>query len=81
MSIKIKKYKILGSSKNPESIALTIKGALVSLVPLLVIIFTNYNIDITSDEIMEVINAIFAVVGSIMVMWGIVRKVYYKYFL
>lgn len=74
------KNKYLGSSANPEKLALTIKGALVSLVPLLVIIFTNYNIDITSDEIMEIINAIFAVVGSVMVMWGIVRKVYYKYF-
>ena len=73
-------YKYLGSSVNPNNLSLTVKGAIISLIPLIVIILTNYNIDITSEELIEVVNAIFSALGAIMLAWGAVRKIYFTYF-
>lgn len=70
-----KRFPILGSSVDPSSLALTVKGVLLGLVPLAVIIFTNVGIDVTSGELTEIINAVVAVLAAGMTVMGLIRKI------
>ena len=62
------------SSKDPQKIALTVKG----LVPLVALLgfFDQNLLDSASDSIGEVVVAIGQVLTAGMVVWGLVRKIY-----
>lgn len=66
--------KLLGSSVNPNELSMTIKGILLGLIPLAVVIFTSTGIDITSGELTEVVNAIVAVLSTVLTVVGLIRK-------
>ncbi len=69
---------ITRSSANPDKIAMTAKGVLLALVPVIVAIVGSSGIDITQNEIIELINSLFVVVSAVMVSFGLGRKVYLK---
>jgi uncharacterized membrane protein len=72
--------KLLSSSANENNLSLTIKGLLVALVPLIIAILRGFGVDMAEIEVTSVIDAIFGVVASVMILFGLARKLYYKYF-
>lgn len=70
----VEKVPLLGSSQNPEEVALSIKGFLIALVPLLLIILPKLGVNATPELVQELINAGFVVVGSGIGFYGVLRK-------
>lgn len=73
-----KKYPLLGSSADPEAVSLTIKGIGLAIIPVLVLVFKGLGLDITENELIEILNIIVTAVSSCMILIGLVRKLYFK---
>lgn len=71
---KIKNW-LLYSSTDPEKIALTVKGLLITSVGSIVTFSSLFGVNLTEDLVLQKIQAAFIVVGSIVAMLGLVRKV------
>jgi len=74
---KIMSYKYLGSSANPKKIALTVKGAGVWLIPALIFIAGYFGLNVVEADLVKLLDEISRIVGSVMVAYGLVRKIYY----
>ena len=57
--------------------SLTIKGGLMALLPVIALLLTKYGV--SQEMLAEIVNAVFGVVGAVMVLVGVVRKIYLKY--
>lgn len=73
------------SSKNPQNLALTVKGLLVSILPIAIILINKFvEVDISADAgalvdtIGNVIIAIGGLVSVCMTGFGLARKIYLK---
>ena len=71
--------KVLGSSADPERISLTIKSVGVWLIPGIIALTAYLGLDITQNELMELVNNLAILVASAMTIAGIGRKIYYKF--
>lgn len=78
---------LLGSSVDPNKLALTVKGILVALVPLIILIANSQGLSLDEGTVNQTIEAIvlgisniFAAVGTVMTIVGLVRKAYIKFF-
>jgi len=74
--------KILASSVNPEKLSLTVKGFIVSVVPILIAVvgLTHLNLgasDITAlgDGIIVFVDLVAKIIAAAMVIYGIIRKI------
>lgn len=75
---------VLQSSKNPNKLSLTIKGLLVTLVPVIVTIATSLGyqqvdvdfVNVLIDLITQIITAVTLLSGLLMTAWGLVRKLF-----
>lgn len=76
----LNKYPQLGSSANPEKVAMTFRGVALALLPLIIMVAKGFSLDLSESEIVEVIEAVTLAISSVMIVFGLVRKVYYKYF-
>ena len=81
----LQKYPVLGSSANPEKIALTIKGALVTITPAVIMLAGWLKIDLGAEEwqntvemLWKLTNEVILVVGMATTVFGALRKIYYK---
>lgn len=63
---------ILQSSQNPEEISLTVKGAILTLLPLLAMALNKFGV--SQEMLVEMVNAIFGLVGAGIMIWGAIRK-------
>lgn len=70
----VHKYPVLGSSKDPEKLSLTIKSALLALVPVIIAVGRLNGLDLVETDLVQVINAIFTIVSMIGVIVGFARK-------
>lgn len=63
-------------SSIPESndLSLTLKGALLAVVPMLVTFLTTHNILISESQITDIINSVFTIVSIVIVLYGSARK-------
>ena len=82
---KYKKFGAFSSSADSEKLALTVKGLLVSILPIAIIIVNQlFKVDISTDAgalvdtIGNVIIAIGGLVSVCMTMFGLARKIYLK---
>ena len=73
-----RKYPILGSSKNPDKISLTIKSIGIALIPLLIAIFRMAGLDVVESDLVQVINAIATITSMVGVIIGVARKYLWK---
>ena len=73
--------KFLGSSADPEELSLTIKSAMVWLVPALVALSTYSGIDITQNELIDLANNLTILVATAMTVFGLGRKIYIQIYL
>lgn len=74
-----KKYPLLGSSADPEKIALSVKGYALAVIPVIVMIAGFAGVDLTQNELTELLNAVLGVVSSICIVYGLGRKIYLKF--
>lgn len=77
----IEKYPILGSSVDPEKLALTVKGILLGVVTILVTLgvdATGLELNTLVDAIVNAIQLIGGLVSAIMTIYGLSRKIYNK---
>lgn len=65
------------SSTGSENMALTIKGALLAIVPILIAVLSSQGYTLTENDVVEVINTGFTAVSAVMVFFGLARKMYY----
>jgi len=57
--------------------ALTIKGALLAIVPVVIAILSSQGYALTENDVVEVINSAFTTVSAVFVFFGLARKLYY----
>lgn len=69
------KYPLLGSSEDPEKVALSIKGVLLLLVPVLVAVFKLTGLELPEVDLIAIINNLFLAFGTLFTVYGIVRKI------
>lgn len=62
------------SSTGDGDLALTIKGLLMALVPLSVTALQHYGFKVAQDQVIEIVQAAFAVGSAVIVLIGLVRK-------
>ena len=79
--------KLLGSSVNPEKLAMTVRGILLLLVPTVIAVARFKGVELGEEGIMQAIDAfidliqaVSAVVGSVWLFWGLIRKVQKRFF-
>ncbi len=67
------------SSTGSGNMALTIKGALLAIVPIVIAILSSQGYTLTENDLVEVINTGFTVVSAVAVFLGVARKMYYAF--
>lgn len=65
-----KKYGVLTSSVDPNSISLTLKA----FIPMIMLLVVAFKVDLTETNVEEIISAIGAIISAGFTIWGIVRK-------
>lgn len=66
------------SSDGSGNLSLTVRGAIVAIVPIVVAILSSQGIQVDQNVIIEFVDSIFAVIAAAMIAFGLGRKVYYK---
>ena len=70
----VNRFPFLGSSQNigeEQNLSLTVKGFVVALLPFLSVVLSKW---VSPEFLTELINAVFGVVGAVLVVWGVIRK-------
>jgi len=69
--------KLLGSSSNPEQLALTVKGFALTLIPVVVAIATGFGFTLNSEDLVAFVNTLFLIATSCITAFGLARKIYW----
>lgn len=67
------------ASSAGDGVSLTLKGVVTALVPVIIGVLKHYNVQVTENEIADVINAAFTAASAFMVVYGLGRKTYYRF--
>lgn len=70
-----KKFPILGSSQDPEQLALTVKGVLLTLIPVVVLIAAGLHVTLDPNDLASFVNTLLGVVTTCITLFGIGRKI------
>jgi len=65
------------SSTGSGNMALTVKGALLAIVPIVIAVLSSQGYTLTENDVVDVINTGFTVVSAVAVFFGVARKMYY----
>ena len=78
--------KFLASSADPKDLTLTIKGALVAVVPIIALILkaaghsiSDDDLQTITDNVSNIVVLLGSLVSSAMMVYGVARKVYYSF--
>lgn len=71
---------IVTSSANPEKVSLTVKGALIAIIPSLLVFSQMMHWGWSNDQLTLVVEAIASIVSAFLVCVGIIRKIYYLFY-
>ena len=78
--------KLLTSSADPNKMAMTVKGVLIGLIPLILVIAGVAQIDLTAGELTEMVESVgsaivagWLAVSAVITAFGLVRKVILKF--
>lgn len=72
-----KRFGAFSSSANPEKLALTWKGALIGLIPLVIAIAAALGVNIAEADLTQGVEAITSIVAGATVVFGLARKIYF----
>ena len=70
--------RLLSSSANPENISMTVKGLVVSLIPILIYLGNKQGLDLDQNTVIAIIDEVFTFVSALFVVFGMGRKIYYE---
>lgn len=77
-------HKLLGSSADGQNIALTIKGVLVSIIPVVLLLFKAGGHDVSEAILNQYVDLVYNIVlysslaiGNIITLLGLLRKAFY----
>lgn len=78
-----KKHWLIASSANPEKVALTVKGVLVGVLPVILILAPIFGIPVDNlsgvvEATVVAVQAFLTALSSVMVLYGLLRKIYLK---
>jgi len=76
----LQKHPILGSSADADKVSMTIKSVGAWVVVGIVALAKIYDMDIAESDLTTVINNVAVIAGAVMGIYGIGRKIYYKFF-
>jgi hypothetical protein len=65
---------ILGSSKNPEDLSMTVKGILLALIPVVIGLGKSFGWEFLEADLTDIVNNSFLAVSAVVTVWGIIRK-------
>jgi len=77
--IQTKQVKWYESSNGSGNLALSVKGASLAFIPLIISILRSQGVEITEEKVTEVIEQVFTLVSVAFVLLGTVRKAYYAF--
>lgn len=66
------------SSTGTGNLALTVKGALLALVPVAIAVLSSQGINLAESDVVDFINSVFTALSAIALVLGLGRKVYYS---
>ena len=69
--------KLLGSSQNSNTLALTVKGILIGLIPIILVVLNALGVKLGADALNNIILQITAIIAGITTLIGLIRKLYY----
>lgn len=67
------------SSSGDGSLALTLKGALIAIVPVVIALLGTQGINVDENATVEFINVVFTIIASFTVLIGLGRKIYLSF--
>ena len=67
----------IGSSANSENLSLTIKGAFIMLIPLIIIVAGQFGITLSETDLVQWVEALLLAVSGIIIFFGLCRKFYF----
>lgn len=73
------KFPVLGSSANPETLSMTVKGILLAVLPVVILVAQANNWPLSENDFMEFIEGFTAALSAIMTFYGLVRKLVNKF--
>jgi hypothetical protein len=69
----MKKY--ITSSENSQDISMTLKGIVTLFIPLIILIAKKYNVFTNETDVMEIINIVTTIAGSMQIFYGGTRRI------
>jgi len=69
-----RKYPMLGSSVDPDKISLTIKSVGLALIPLMIMVFRMFEVEVVENDLIQVINGLATIASMVGVIIGVGRK-------
>ena len=70
----VHRYPIFGSSVDEDKIALTVKGILIGLVPLIIGIAQYYDLPLSEAILIEIIQIVVTIIAAVVALYGLIRK-------
>ena len=64
------------SSTGSGNLSLTVKGLILSLVPITITILQSQGVSISETEVVEIVNNVFAVISLCWIIYGGLRKIW-----
>jgi hypothetical protein len=70
---------LVKSSADPTQVALTVKGIVSTVVPVLLVFVHNPNLSTLPDDVYSLVVAAFALYSAVAVVYGFSRKIYLSF--
>ena len=67
--------KFLGSSQNPEKLALTVKGLAIYIIPIIIVIGKASGVELAETDLIALVNNIALIIASVVAGIGLIRKI------
>lgn len=67
------------SSANPDKLSLTVKGAIIGIIPMFILVGQILGVEVARAEIVEIAQVFGTFVFTAITLIGLVRKVVYKF--
>lgn len=68
----------LQSSVNPNELSLTVKGILISLIPIIIIIAKQLGLEVTETSLINLIEQVTILISAVVTVYGLIRKLFIK---
>ncbi len=71
----VEKYPILGSSQDPDKISLTVQGAALTIIPVVVMIVGGFGVTLNPELLGQFVTTLAGIATSVATLIGVGRKI------